>query len=300
MMAAAALAVAVPAHAADTPLEQQIHGGTKVLIVSHRSCWKRASENSLDGIAICAADGIDMAEIDVRTTRDGHLVLMHDETVDRTTNGHGAVADLTAAYIASLRLKEHGGGPDAPLTQRRVPTFAEALAAVRGRVLMNIDVKAASLTQIIDDVVAAHAERDVVLNVPIDVDPQIMDRARRLGIACQVLYLEQESKIPLSDVLQRASELRPEALQLIFENPQVVWSAKQLATSLNGPRLWVNTMAHDIATGKPMNLAGPYLDTSAADLPDQVWGALVRQGVTMIQTDEPWKLQAWLKAKELR
>ena len=59
----------------------------------------------------------------------------------------------------------------APLTGRRVPTFDEALRAVRGRVLMNIDVKAAALDRIIDAVAAAGATADVILNVPVDVDP---------------------------------------------------------------------------------------------------------------------------------
>lgn len=73
---------------ADTALERLLHDDRHtVLVASHRACWKRTSENSVDGIRRCAADGIDIVEIDVRTTRDGVLVLMHDENVDRTS-GH--------------------------------------------------------------------------------------------------------------------------------------------------------------------------------------------------------------------
>lgn len=301
MLAAAVVFVAsAPAQARDTRLERLLHDDTQtVLVASHRACWKKASENALDGIRACIADGIDIVEIDVRTTRDGVLVLMHDETVDRTTNGHGAVADLTSTQVARLRLRDRGGGAGSALTRRRVPTFAQALAEIRGRALMNIDVKAAGLDRIITAVVAARANRDVVLNVPIDVDPAVIVRARALGIAVQPVYLERGSRVPSAVALRRAAALRPTAIQLIFDTPTVIDTARA-ETGTTHARLFVNTMARDIATGTPMNLSGPYLDTRAITDPDAVWGVLVDKGVTIIQTDEPWRLKAWLKAKGLR
>jgi len=53
-------------------------------------------------------------------------------------------------------------------------------------------------------------------------------------------------------------------------------------------------MALDIATGHPMQLSGTYLDTTAITQPDRMWGALIRRGVSIIQTDQPWQLRAWL------
>ena len=58
-----------------------------VLAVAHRGAWSQAPENSLLAVQRCIDLGIDIAEIDVRLTKDGHLVLMHDLTVNRTTNG---------------------------------------------------------------------------------------------------------------------------------------------------------------------------------------------------------------------
>jgi glycerophosphoryl diester phosphodiesterase len=299
--AVAIIAAAAPpadARTRDTPLERLLHDDrATVLVASHRACWKKASENSLDGIQACIADGIDMVEIDLRTTRDGALVLMHDETVDRTTDGHGAVAHLTLAELRRLRLRDHGGGPAGALTDRRVPTFAEALTTARGRVLVNIDVKAAALDRIIDAVVAARATRAVVLNVPIAVDPAIMRRARRLGIATQPVYLERQSPIPAPIALARAAALRPTAIQLIFDDPAILDDARPAAANV---RLFVNTMGSDIETGRPMNLAGPFLDSRAVGDPEAVWGALIGKGVTIIQTDEPWRLKAWLHVKGLR
>lgn len=236
-LAAAPLLVAgTPAQAHATRLQRLLHVDTRiVLVASHRACWEKASENALEGIRACIADGIDMVEIDVRTTRDGALVLMHDETVDRTTDGRGAVADLTLAQIARLRLRDHGGGPGDALTHRRVPTFTQALSEIRDRVLMNIDVKAAGLDRIITAVVAAHATRDVVLNVPIDVDPAIVERAKALGIAVQPVYLERLSKVPPATALRGAAALRPTAIQLIFETPKVIDIAR-VQTGTTGAR----------------------------------------------------------------
>lgn len=300
MMAAAALATGTPVRVRDTRLERLLHEDTRtVLVASHRACWKKASENALDGIRVCIADGIDMVEIDVRTTRDGALVLMHDETIDRTTDGHGAVADLTRTQIARLRLRDRGGGPGSALTRRRVPTFAEALTAIRGRVLMNIDVKAAKLDHVITAVVAARANRDVVLNVPIDVDPAVVRRAGTLGIAVQPVYLERGSTVPAATALDRAASLNPTAIQLIFDTPGIVDIARRQTRDTHA-RLFVNTMARDIATGTAMNLSGPYLDSRAITDPYGVWGELIEKGVTIIQTDEPWRLKAWLCRKGLR
>ena len=67
----------------------------QVIVVSHRGDWRNAPENSLQAIKNCIKMGVDMVEIDIRETKDGHLVLMHDKTIDRTTTGKGLVKEWT-------------------------------------------------------------------------------------------------------------------------------------------------------------------------------------------------------------
>ncbi|TDD05360.1 glycerophosphodiester phosphodiesterase family protein [Saccharopolyspora terrae] len=110
-----------------------------LLAAAHRGAWRDHPENSLAAIDEAVRDGAEIVEIDVRKTADGHLVLMHDETVDRTTNGTGEVSDLTLAQIKQLRLKEHLGGEQAALTAHSVPTLDEAMLAVKGRAMVNLD-----------------------------------------------------------------------------------------------------------------------------------------------------------------
>lgn len=265
-----------------------------VLIASHRSCWQASSENALDGIRRCAAAGIDIVEVDVRTTRDGVLVLMHDETVDRTTDGHGAVAALTAPHLAALHLRRGGGGADAAVTDRRIPTLDQALHAARGRTIVNLDVKAADLNRVIDAVVRAGMERRVLLNVPCDVDVAIVERARRAGVVLQPVYIERTALVPVERALAPWRDRPVGGVQLVFDDPAILDRARLV---LPGARVFVNTMAFDIATGQPMRLSANYLDTTAITQPDRIWGGLIRRGVAIIQTDQPWQLRAWLGAR---
>lgn len=125
------------------------------LVVSHRTNAGDAPENTLAGIAAAIRDGCDAVEVDVRATRDGALVLMHDETLTRTTGDTRALAAVTRAELRALRVRDpHGQTPPQP-----VPTLAEALAATRGRCVLEIDLPLRGLeAAIVAAVRAAEAE----------------------------------------------------------------------------------------------------------------------------------------------
>ena len=108
----------------------------QVLVVAHRAYWRsNAPENSLAAIDSAIQLKMDMVELDVWRTKDHHLVLMHDPTVDRTTDGKGRIADMTLAEIKQLRLKDKDGR----LTSHRVPTLREALLLAKGKIMINLD-----------------------------------------------------------------------------------------------------------------------------------------------------------------
>jgi glycerophosphoryl diester phosphodiesterase len=77
-----------------------------VLIVGHRGARNLWPENSLEGFRRTLDLGIDGVELDVHLSRDGELVVIHDPTLERTTEGHGAVHDRTAAELAATRLRD--------------------------------------------------------------------------------------------------------------------------------------------------------------------------------------------------
>lgn len=92
-------------------------------------------ENSIESILKAWEEGAEIVEIDVRQTSDGVFVLMHDLTVNRTTNGNGQVTGKTLAEVKQLRLKAENG----TLTDCTVPTLEEALLAGRGKIFFNLD-----------------------------------------------------------------------------------------------------------------------------------------------------------------
>lgn len=121
----------------DSILHDFHHRPDRVLVAAHRAAHPDYPENAIAAIEAAIANGVDIVELDVRETRDGVLILMHDKTVDRTTNGKGLVSKLTFAEIQQLQLVHNG-----KLTEHKVPTFKDALQAVKGRIMMDIDYKA--------------------------------------------------------------------------------------------------------------------------------------------------------------
>jgi len=79
------------------------------MVVAHRVDWLNVPENSIPAIQNCIEKGIDIVEIDVRKTKDGQLILMHDKTVNRTTDGNGVITEMTFADIRKLHLRDCQG-----------------------------------------------------------------------------------------------------------------------------------------------------------------------------------------------
>ncbi|GIW82094.1 MAG: hypothetical protein KatS3mg105_3901 [Gemmatales bacterium] len=80
--------------------------------------------------------GATVVEIDVRSTKDGQLVCLHDATVDRTTNGRGKVADFT---LAEIKMLDAGSWFDLDYKQERIPMMREVLALCRGKCLVLLE-----------------------------------------------------------------------------------------------------------------------------------------------------------------
>ena len=83
----------------------------KVLVVAHRGDWRNAPENSLQAFKNCIGMGVDMIEIDLKKTKDNQLIIMHDGTIDRTTDGKGKPSDYTLEEIRKFHLKNGLGRP---------------------------------------------------------------------------------------------------------------------------------------------------------------------------------------------
>jgi glycerophosphoryl diester phosphodiesterase len=121
-------------------------GGGWPINLAHRGASKMAPENTMEAFRLGIEAGAGGLELDVHLTRDGRVVVIHDPTVDRTTGGTGAVAEMTLDELRALDAGHRfnpDDGADFPYRGRnvRVPTLAEVLRVFPG-VVVNIDMKA--------------------------------------------------------------------------------------------------------------------------------------------------------------
>jgi len=109
-------------------------------VIGHRGAAAYAPENTLAGFALAAEQGVTWVEFDVRLTRDGVPVLIHDDSLDRTTNGFGPVVNATLKEIKAL---DAGSWFDPRFAGEEVPTLAEALDVIHDcGMVPNIEIKA--------------------------------------------------------------------------------------------------------------------------------------------------------------
>lgn len=102
-----------------------------IFVAAHRGWMAKYPENTMDAFRAALELGVDQLETDVRITKDGHLVLIHDSKVDRTTNGSGRVREMT---LKELRALDAGGG-------REIPTFAEFMELVKDHPTITLDLE---------------------------------------------------------------------------------------------------------------------------------------------------------------
>lgn len=107
-------------------------------VLGHRGAKAHAPENTLPSFLKAIELGATMTELDIHLSKDGEMVVMHDAAVDRTTNGHGAIADLTVAQLKQL---DAGSWFHPQFAGVRVPLLREVIELVTGRILLNIEVK---------------------------------------------------------------------------------------------------------------------------------------------------------------
>lgn len=167
------------------------------LISAHRGGRQEAPENTVAAFQRAVALDISGAECDVHLSADAIPVVIHDGTVDRTTNGTGEVHTMTAAELAALDARD--GFPDWP-ERTGIPTFAEVLQVARAFDTFAVEIKPDAPERIdtlvpllLDDIDAAGARDTVAF---ISFDPGILEVCHRLapGIPLALLTLETTPK----------------------------------------------------------------------------------------------------------
>jgi glycerophosphoryl diester phosphodiesterase len=128
-----------------------------VVVIAHRGAHVRVPENTLAACKEAIRVGADYVEVDLRTTKDGKMVLLHDATVDRTTDGKGPLRDLTWKQVKSLRMKATAD------KKYRVPTFKQVLKRCKGKINVYLDFKEADIPKTWKLIQRTNMENQVVV-----------------------------------------------------------------------------------------------------------------------------------------
>lgn len=260
-------------------------------VIAHRGDWRSLPENSLAAILSAADLGATVAEVDVRRTADGALVLLHDETALRTTGSDIRPEDATLADLRALRLFAADGTGRVP-TMHAIPTLDEALAAARGRIFLDLDLKDPAIApEVIACVTAAGAADQVDLKF----DLRSASDARRLRRLHEETGIAMMAKVELvagtaEAVLEALEAAPPFMVEAGFDDfDRLAACTRRLARM--GTAVWVNTLgvAHNLDLHDERALADP----------QAVWGRLRDIGIRAVQTDEAAALLAWQAGRRL-
>lgn len=250
------------------PVPRQKHS---FIVVCHRGSHLNFPENTLEADAQAIKDGADYIEIDLRTTKDGELVNMHDATVNRTTDGTGLVRDLTLAQLQQLKVNLKSKPVEGTY---RIPTFKQILELCKDKIYIYLDFK--------------------------DADPVLAySFIRKYGMEKQFLvYVSGKANF---DGWRKAAPKMP----LMVSMPDSVKDVKTMSgfidklhpDVLDGNFQQYTKEMVDFAEGKGIRVwpdaQGPFENT-------KTWDDALARGLKGVQTDHPAALIAYLKEKGLR
>ena len=255
------------------------------IVIAHRACWKETSENSLAAVRACITMHVDGVEFDVRHTKDGVAVVIHVETVDRTTDGHGVVAEMTLAEVKSLHLRSGRGGDQAAVTTEAVPTLAEYLEAAKGRLLLVFDVKDETQEQSFAAAKSLHVDRQAIFFYECRND-HLLEHIRSFWNDVFVFPISFDSDGPLSQSIGSCKSNPQNMIHTKFTRDDFLEEARS-SIAARRERVWVATMF-------PQDVAG-LGDSRATQDPQGTWGRLLAAGANMIMTNEPAALLDYLR-----
>lgn len=257
----AATLLAMPNSFASNPIRQRI------FITAHRGAHEEAPENSLASIRTAIEIGCDYVELDVRKTKDGKLVLMHDSTVDRTTDGKGKVDQLTFDEIRALKFdgKTAEKHPD-----EVVPTFDEALAHCKGKIGLYLDHKAGEVSELLE----ALKRHDMVSKTVVYSSHEKLREFKKLE---PKIWIMPDHPDDPAKIVELADSLHPETMDGGIHR----WTKEQVDT------------AHKHKVEVWVDILGPF-DTDAG----YKFGLDI--GVDAIQTDHPAAVLKFLKEHNRR
>lgn len=247
-----------------------------VLVMAHRANTGEMTipENSIAAVKAAIAAGCDFVECDPRLTKDGQVVVCHDENISRTTTGTGNISDLTLSQLQSYMLKDRTGVP----TNEVMPTLEQFLEAARGHVYVNLDYPTRTATS-----------------------QMVFDIVKKCGMLEQVLFY-----VNTAEKAREILQLCPTAHVYAWGTPDVYAPLKNIGRNsfvqftLGSDNSTIISARNDKMIVTDVVMDDTNEKTAEADLlkgNSKTFDDLLQLGVRMFMTDYPYQVLGYLRAK---
>lgn len=259
-----------------------------VIVASHRGDWRNFPENSLEAIDNAIKMGVDIVELDVQRTKDGHLILMHDPALDRTTTGKGKIAEVTLDSIRKLKLKNGCN----IRTIHNVPTLEEALIHAKGKIMLNLDKADRYFEQVYALMQKTGTTKQIIMKgnkSAEEVKAQFGDYLNDV-IYMPIVNLDKENAE--QQIKTFVKDLNPVAFELLYVKDSNPLPVKVKSLLDKHSLIWYNTLWD--------TMAGGHDDDMSLKDPNEGYGYLIDTlGARIIQTDRPQYLLEYLRKRKL-
>ena len=281
------LTVIANIHCLSSKAQVQFENG-KVAVVSHRGDWRNAPENSIKAIQNCIDMGVNMVEIDIKKTKDDVLILLHDQTLDRTTTGKGRPENYTINELKQLKLKNGAGVP----TEHTIPTLEEAMLTAKGKIWINID-KGYEYFDLVEKILEkTGTSKQVMIKAGIPFNKVYQENKTVLQNLFFMPIVNADSPDAKKFVEDYIKNMQPQAFEVCFQQQNEQLSEILNLIKASGSKIWINTLWPSLCAGLNDDRA-----VEGGEV-EQTWGEVLRMGASFIQTDRPRELITYLKSKD--
>ncbi|WP_026904203.1 glycerophosphodiester phosphodiesterase family protein [Pedobacter glucosidilyticus] len=256
----------------------------KVLVAAHRGDWRNSPENSVQSLKNCIDRDIDVAEFDLAKTKDGKLIIMHDKTINRTTNGKGKPQDFTLEEIRKFYLLSGTGHP----TRHIIPTLEEMLVTAKDKIIIDIDKGYEYFDEVILELKKQKMLEQTIYNIyglPYD---SLLIKHQNIPEELTLQLIINPKNPEAEKIIDTYKNRKRTIIQIIFDNDTSPLLSKVPEFKKRHP-IWFNSLWPEHCGGHDDDIA------VEENKPDETWGWLVAKGANIIQSDRPIELKQYLK-----
>jgi glycerophosphoryl diester phosphodiesterase len=263
----------------------------KILVTAHRGDWRNAPENSLRGFLNSAAMGVDIVELDLKKSKDGEIVIMHDETINRTTDGKGKLADYTLQELKQFKLKNGLGRVSVYNT---IPTLREVMLALKGKtVKVNLDKSYLYYREAYIILKETGTLKQAIFKSDVPFDSLKIKYPELIGKIIYMPVIDLDKPTAKRIIIDYLKNMIPYAFEVSFTKDTSAILRDNNFIRKTGAKIWINSLW--------ASLNGGHDDDMAVELGNKKdsWEWIIKHGATIIQTDRPQKMLEYLRKRKL-